>query len=611
MNILEQVNQFRNYGCQMVPVQKDSKKPCTQFVNGSHRWKGIEWPDDEYIKTGAAGINHRDSNMIDYDFDDESAYPFTKLLPQDTLIIGKKVNGVVVPTHYIYSVDDTLKRKKKSLLADRYKPESVVIEQLTDTQTVVLGNDRIIINNVSPKHLTQQEYDNVYKTFHKIGLLAMLTKYYPASGGRDEYCLRVAGCLVRKTFKEWNTYERESLMEELCIANNDAQDLKNRVSKIRYQEEQYKANPDNVAGIKSFSEHINVELPISGNWWNWIGSEELKETTPITALTLDRFVQKNYPPKEYLMYPFLAKGTIHQWWALPGKGKTLLGAHLAVCIAGNRSFLKYTLPAKSSTWPVLYVEGEMSATELQNRFTNELNPWTEENINNPNAEGFPYENLYIAPVREQMNGCFDVLNAELGQKRLELMAEQISISTGKKPVIFLDNVSCLTNMKQNDQNDWNSFMTWLINLRNKDYTIIFFHHATKAGDSSSGSNMKERSVDVELKLDSPDPKERKKGVRGTQIKLTFMKWREFDFTEHSQSIVAVCDRDTGKWDYYKPTKKTKKRLAVEYWLENGYESYDEEAMKKHDEYPISQSQFYKILEKIKEEKKEEDKRSHF
>jgi len=607
--ILEQVNQLRSYGCKLVPVQKDSKKPLSKYINGAWVWKGINYTDNDFLETGAAGIIHRDSDMIDYDIDDRGAYKFAHLLPQDTLIIGKDVDGIPTPTHYVYGVDETIKRKKVSLLADRYKKDSVIIEQLTDTQTVALGNERIIINNVPPKKLTQSEYDEVFKTFHKIALLAMLSKYYPGDGGRDEYCLRVAGCLVRKTIKEWDTYERESFMETLVTANNDSE-VSNRVKKVRYQEEQFKANPDNVAGIKSFSKEINVDLSISGNWWNWVGSETLKETTTITAMTLDRFISKAYPPKEYLQFPFLAKGTIHQWWALPGKGKTLAGIHLATCIAGNKPFLKYSLPEKSEPWPVLYVEGEMSATELQDRFNNELNPWTE-NINNPNAETFPFENLYVAPVREQLNGCFDILNKELGQKRLELMAEQIATTTGKKPVIFLDNVSCLTNMKQNDQNEWTEFMTWLIHLRNKDYTIIFFHHSTKQGDSSSGSNMKERSVDVEVKLDSPDPKERKKGVRGTQIKFTFMKWREFDFTEHSKSFVAVCDRDTGKWDHYIPTKKTIKRLAVEYWLDNGYDSYDEEAMKKHDEYPISSSQFYKILAKIAEERKEEDKRSHF
>lgn len=608
MSILAEVNHFKQYGLEIVPVLAGEKKPLTRKINDQWVWKGIKWSDEDYHRAEAGGIIHRDSDVIDFDFDDPLAYKFRHLLPQDTLIIGKKVNGIVEPTHYFFKVDETIQRKKTTLLADRYKKDSVIIEMLTDTQTVAIGNDRIIINDVSPKQLSQREYDHVFSTFHKIGLLTVLSKHYPESGARDEYCLRVAGCLVRKTIDDWNTFEREQFLQELVIANNDPEVL-SRVKKIRYQEEKYKANPDNVAGIKSFSQEINVDLDISGNWWNWIGSESLRETTPITALTLDKFVAKDYPPKKYLMYPFLARETIQQWWAPPGKGKTLLGIHLAVCLAGNKPFLKYSLPDKSESWPVLYVEGEMSAVELQDRFNNELQPWHEQ-INNPNAECFSYENLYVAPVREQMNSCFDPLNWPLGQKRVEIMAEQINISTGKKPVIFLDNVSCLTNMQQNEQKDWNGFMTWLITLRTKGYTVIFFHHATKEGSTSSGSNMKERAVDLELMLDSPDKKEMI-SCNDTQIKLTFKKWREFDFTEHSRSFIATCSRDSGAWNHYKLIKKSESRLSVEYWVSQGYQNFDEELMKDHDEYAVSKSSWYREYKKIEAERKAADKKSPF
>ena len=602
MSILPQVNHFKNYGLQIVPVVPGDKQPLTK--NG--KWKDVLWTDDDYQRAEAGGIIHEASNVIDIDFDDPIAYKFRHLLPQDTLIVGKKINGIVEPTHYFFKVDDTIKRKTTKLLFDRYQKDSVIVEMLTNTQTVAIGNNRVIMNDAEPKQLTQSEFDNVFKTIHRIALLTALSKNYPADGARDEYCLRVAGCLVRKTWNDWTTYERESFMQELVQANNDSE-IKSRVNKIRYQEEQYKANPDNVAGIKSFAENINVEVAVCGNWWNWISPETSKQTTPITALTLDKFVSKQYPPKKYIQYPFLAQETIQQWWASPGRGKTLLGVHLAVCIAGNKSFLKYSLPEKSEPWPVLYVEGEMSATELQDRFNNELIFWNDQ-IGKVNAERFPFEYLYVAPVREQINSCFDPLNIKLGQEKVELMAEQIAMSAGKKPVIFLDNISCLTNMQQNDQRDWNEFMTWLIRLRTLGYTVIFFHHATKAGDTSSGSNMKERAVDLELKLDRPEKNE-EINTRGTQIKLTFNKWREFDFTEHSRSFIAVCDRDTGKWSHHKLIRKSQARINVEYWLSQGQTKYDEELMKQHDEYSVSSTSWYRECKKIESERKEQDKQS--
>jgi hypothetical protein len=144
---------------------------------------------------------------------------------------------------------------------------------LVNTQTVAGGNNRVLINNAPPLKLSDSQYIELKKTVGKIALLTMLSKNYPKEGSRDEYCLIIAGCLVRYT--SWTTSEREDFMRILCQVNNDTE-VKSRVSKITYQEEQYKLNKE-VYGVKAFAEHIKRDVDICINWFNWINNENLSE----------------------------------------------------------------------------------------------------------------------------------------------------------------------------------------------------------------------------------------------------------------------------------------------------------------------------------------------
>jgi KaiC/GvpD/RAD55 family RecA-like ATPase len=415
----------------------------------------------------------------------------------------------------------------------------------------------------------------------------MLSKYYPKEGSRDEYCLIVAGCLVRYT--NWTTSEREDFMQILCEANHDSE-IKSRVNKISYQEEQYKLNRE-VYGVKAFAQNIKRDVEICGNWFNWVNNESLTETTPITTLSAGEFISRNYPQAEYLLFPLVAKETITQIWAAPGVGKTLFSMELACALANGQNFLKYKWMENIKPIPVLYVEGEMSAIQIQERLLNITERYQLE------GKKFNYEMIKFAVLREQLNHSFDPLNTELGRKRLELSMEQIYQQFSQKPVVFLDNVSCLTSFQEKDGAEWLSFMNWLIQLRSKGYTIFFLHHATKEGSTSSGSNMKERPVDLEIKLQEPE-KEQKLDLKDeTQMVVHFKKWREHNYTEHSQSFLASVARHTHKWSWHKlSTKKNAADKAYQYWKAVGIGIWSED-MREHDEYPISKASFYRCKKK--------------
>jgi putative DNA primase/helicase len=583
MTILEQVKSFGSQGIYCLPVDIATKRP----INKNGRWKNVEWTDQDFLKAEAFGIEHEKSNIIDIDFDNLEALKFRHLLPLDTLIIGKVVDGNKIATHYFYRYEGNKKTLKH--LEDRNKKDSVIVEILTNTQTVAGGGNRITIQDYPPKNLTDSEYSELVRTVRKICLMTMLAQYYPKEGGRDDYCLIIAGCLARYT--DWPTWEKENFLEEILDVVGD-DEVKSRLDKISRQEEQFKAGGE-VYGLTAFSKEIKIDKAICAEWWNWINNRDPQETTPITALTLREFVNRKYPPAEYLLYPLVAKEKITQIWASPGVGKTLFSLELACALANGQNFLKYNWWHTAKPVPVLYVEGEMSATELQDRINHTIERYGTENIN------FNFDMFKIAPLREQLNNKFDPLNIQLGQKRLELQLEQMTQQFNQRPIVFLDNVSCLTNFQEKDGAEWNGLMNFLIRLRSLGYTIIFLHHATKEGSTSSGSNMKERPVDMEIKLSQPDKHERLELNDETQIKVEFKKWREFNYTVHAKPFLVSVARSTFKWSYHdlKSKKDTEKELAFNYWFKERECPDWSEDMKNHDEYSISRATFYRLKKK--------------
>ena len=247
----------------------------------------------------------------------------------------------------------------------------------------------------------------------------------------------------------------------------------------------------------------------------------------------------------------------------------------------------------------------MSARQIQDRLINITTKYQEE------GKEFNFELLNFAILKEQTNHTFEPLNTESGRKKVELKAEEIAEKHNQKPVIFLDNISCLTDFQEKDGVEWKSLMNWLVKLRSKGYTVIFLHHATKEGSSSSGSNIKERPVDLEIKISEPNS-DIKLAIDETQMVVEFKKWREWNYTTHSTSFIASCSRATSKWSWHKIEKKTSTAKAFDYWTALGKTTWEEE-MKDHEEHPISKTQFYRFKKKesIQDQTKIEDDHNFF
>ena len=69
------------------------------------------------------------------------------LLPP-TFTVGKKVNGRPIATHLIYRTKEKVKD---------YKKAQPLVELLANTQTIIAGVDRIIINDQEPIYYSAED----------------------------------------------------------------------------------------------------------------------------------------------------------------------------------------------------------------------------------------------------------------------------------------------------------------------------------------------------------------------------------------------------------------------------------------------------------------------
>jgi hypothetical protein len=104
----------------------------------------------------------------------------------------------------------------------------------------------------------------------------------------------------------------------------------------------------------------------------------------------------------------------------------------------------------------------------------------------------------------------------------------------KIKVVFLDNLSCLCfGMKENEADDWEQVLGWLLNFRRSGIAVVIIHHANRDGNDMRGTSRREDAASWVLKIS------RSHGfsdaVRGTTFSTTFTKNRD-DGGVHEKSL---------------------------------------------------------------------------
>lgn len=226
--------------------------------------------------------------------------------------------------------------------------------------------------------------------------------------------------------------------------------------------------------------------------WQALPTDSAPLSYSTAILTAPALSAMDLPKRPALLGSWMREGDIGFIFAARGIGKTwlslLIGNALATC-------------AKLGEWtsgerprPVLYVDGEMSLADSQERaraigITSACFRWLH------------HEHLFTMQEHTMNIG---------------VPACQNAISTLLEPgsVLVLDNLSALCRgVAENDNDAWEALLPWLLLLRRRKITVIVIHHAGRNGEMR-GASRREDAADWILRLrdDTEDDDAREKAI---------------------------------------------------------------------------------------------------
>ena len=206
---------------------------------------------------------------------------------------------------------------------------------------------------------------------------------------------------------------------------------------------------------------------------------ESENKLPLTVLSITQLLEQDFPPREYLMYPWLPARGLVMVYAWRGVGKTMLTMSVAYAVACGASLVSDWQAPKAVG--VLYVDGEMPAPDLQLRFARLAKRF-----------GAPACLDVITPDC-QLRGMPD-LASESGQAALD------SVIRDEHQLIVIDNLSTLVRgAAENESDAWVSVQSWALRHRAAGRTILFVHHESKSG-VQRGTSRREDTLDVVVRL---------------------------------------------------------------------------------------------------------------
>ena len=277
---------------------------------------------------------------------------------------------------------------------------------------------------------------------------------------------------------------------------------------------------------------------------------------------------------------------------------------MAIHIASKRNFLDWQV---QNAAPVLYVEGELPADDIRDRRNSIFQDFIDKNI------PIRHEWIYFLTIDDaQMHGFDDIEPlatrrgdaaadqkdyAINGRNLIENLQERIFKKCGVKPLTFLDNIGCLTDIDENKQMDWSPFLDWTIRRKNRGYPCVWEHHSNKVG-LSAGSEAKRRSLNTEMCLEelADDFRFNMAGSKNLQTKITFTKKRHFGGSSWSKPKILTMN-EMGLWKCYPVLKKSDFRIIELY--NSGVTKIDDIAA--DDDVTVKKASIYN---KIKEFQKE-------
>jgi hypothetical protein len=257
---------------------------------------------------------------------------------------------------------------------------------------------------------------------------------------------------------------------------------------------------------------------------------------------LPELITMSMPPRTFVLEPILPVKSIAMLYSWRGGGKTFFTLYLTYSIAvGAGNFFCWPIPDPRR---VLYVDGEMDSTELQERVTQIV-------IGNGSKMPEPGMMRFITPDLEERTP--EIITAE-GRRRIE-----DQLRGGE--LLILDNLSSLIpSGEERETEDWAIVQEWLLKLRRCGYTTLFCHHAGKGGGQRGTSN-REDVLNLVINLRRPQDYSPEDGLRA-EVHFEKIRGRaRGEFVQPFEIKLSSDDRGRLMWTR-KPLKEQLERRAA-------------------------------------------------
>ena len=314
--------------------------------------------------------------------------------------------------------------------------------------------------------------------------------------------------------------------------------------------------------------------------------EKLVAPKDFPTISIHKLSGLNIERAKEIVKPMIYEGSSMEVYAPSGIGKTWFMLELCISIASGKKFLdRFEI---INPRPVFYIDGEMKIENMQDRINKIIR---RHGINCKIPEGyFELSNPYTHPDK-----VIPKVNHPETIRSIKEKVKQMQEATGQPIFLVIDNLSCLTDNKENDGDDYIPILDMYTHLKTQNHSICHVHHANKSGTGSRGSSRRHDALDTIIKLSKPNDYEESDGAN---FNVSFEKHRNFA-GEHAYPFNAKIDPDDQlnlvRWKITEFKDKIEEDLLAEWCANSPNITIDKVAEK----VKISSSNAQRLLQKMR------------
>jgi hypothetical protein len=226
------------------------------------------------------------------------------------------------------------------------------------------------------------------------------------------------------------------------------------------------------------------------------------------------------PAREFLMGKWMREGDLGFVFGERGSGKTWFIGAVATHLSAGRDLFEWNVPKAGN---VLLIDGEMPLDAARDRL-----------------KGMMPDNSRLHVLHHEMLFDKSGVAMNLTSERTQRVITEICTRDSIK-LLVIDNLSCLfAGIKENEADEWEKVLNWLLDLRRRRIAVLIVHHASRTG-TMRGTSKREDAAFWVIRVD--EVKDRREDEKGARFETVFVKQRNSDSREWTREWTFETESD--------------------------------------------------------------------